>query len=32
MNYTNELQIQVIDPDQHPEEARKYTISPNMKP
>ncbi|MDD5287753.1 MAG: GldG family protein [Dehalococcoidales bacterium] len=26
-NYTNKLQIQVIDPDQHPEEARKYGIS-----
>jgi len=27
MNYTNELKVQVIDPDQHPEEARKYNIT-----
>jgi ABC-type uncharacterized transport system involved in gliding motility auxiliary subunit len=26
-NYTNELQIKIIDPDQHPEEARAYNIS-----
>ena len=27
MNYTNELKVQIIDPDQHPEEARKYNIT-----
>jgi hypothetical protein len=26
-NYTNKLQIKVIDPDQHPEEARAYNIT-----
>lgn len=27
MNYTNKLKISLVDPDQHPEEARKYGVT-----